>query len=121
MKGTFERLPRLDEKGVAWGGERTLIARAGTVELFWVPGCTWWDGVGKHYGESALVVRDLSGQSRVGTTLLSGARLTPRRLATLAPKLESYFGAVGVALILKAFKERRSASIVNIAVYGKAA
>jgi hypothetical protein len=66
-------------------------------------------------------VRDLSGQSRVGTTLLSGARLTPRRLATLAPKLESYFGAVGVALILKAFKERRSASIVNIAVYGKAA
>jgi hypothetical protein len=33
MKGTFERLPRLDEKGVAWGGERTLIARAGTVDI----------------------------------------------------------------------------------------
>lgn len=88
-------LPRVDqEQGVDYGAPARVLVKRGGQMLTWQPGGSFWNGLtGTGYDPASLQVR---GESRVGSRIHEGGRLSRKLLAQRAPEIDAVFGR-GVA------------------------
>ncbi len=77
--------------GVAYGRNIRILARVGNKLLIWVPGQSVWAGTGQPwiYAPSGLYVHY---QTRGGTKIGGGGRLTVTRLGLFARQIDDRFG-----------------------------
>jgi len=119
------------EFGIDWSRPRTVLARRGTLELWWQGPGSVWSGVGipHEYVPTELITYDVklkawpdppsdsrstgtprraAASERASNALHEGGRLSRRLLVEHAVAIDTFFGVAGVEPLIDLNKDRRT-------------